>query len=130
MRRGDSRVLLIGAALMIATGLLDYLTPAEVDFTPFYMLPVVLTAWVLGWKAGLAFGMVGAATEFIADDVMRGLVLATALWNGLDRKSTRLNSSHSSISYAVFCLKKKNKKKEALLVSAVSSPIYAVPSPC
>src|SRR5689334_25354609 len=28
-----------------------------------------------------------------------------------DRKSTRLNSSHSSISYAVFCLKKKTKKK-------------------
>src|SRR5689334_24034192 len=27
-----------------------------------------------------------------------------------DRKSTRLNSSHSSISYAVFCLKKKNNK--------------------
>src|SRR5438309_6957891 len=29
--------------------------------------------------------------------------------NGSDRKSTRLNSSHSSISYAVFCLKKKKK---------------------
>src|SRR5689334_23471098 len=29
---------------------------------------------------------------------------------GSDRKSTRLNSSHSSISYAVFCLKKKKKK--------------------
>src|SRR2546430_6405169 len=28
----------------------------------------------------------------------------------LDRKSTRLNSSHSQISYAVFCLKKKNNK--------------------
>src|SRR5207248_9700297 len=28
----------------------------------------------------------------------------------LDRKSTRLNSSHRTISYAVFCLKKKNKK--------------------
>src|SRR5688572_31044953 len=28
-----------------------------------------------------------------------------------DRKSTRLNSSHSQISYAVFCLKKKNKNK-------------------
>src|SRR5689334_23904034 len=28
----------------------------------------------------------------------------------IDRKSTRLNSSHSSISYAVFCLKKKKKK--------------------
>src|SRR5689334_24524481 len=30
----------------------------------------------------------------------------------LDRKSTRLNSSHSSISYAVFCLKKKKKRKQ------------------
>src|SRR5260221_1458419 len=29
---------------------------------------------------------------------------------GIDRKSTRLNSSHTVISYAVFCLKKKNKK--------------------
>src|SRR2546427_8391890 len=30
----------------------------------------------------------------------------------LDRKSTRLNSSHSQISYAVFCLKKKKKEKD------------------
>src|SRR5688572_31719788 len=29
----------------------------------------------------------------------------------VDRKSTRLNSSHSQISYAVFCLKKKNEQK-------------------
>src|SRR5690554_7600445 len=32
--------------------------------------------------------------------------------DGLDRKSTRLNSSHVRISYAVFCLKKKKKKKQ------------------
>src|SRR5438128_9031909 len=31
----------------------------------------------------------------------------------VDRKSTRLNSSHGSISYAVFCLKKKKKKKQS-----------------
>src|SRR5688572_31131056 len=31
-----------------------------------------------------------------------------------DRKSTRLNSSHSQISYAVFCLKKKNKRKNKI----------------
>src|SRR2546430_7100823 len=31
----------------------------------------------------------------------------------LDRKSTRLNSSHSQISYAVFCLKKKKKHKSS-----------------
>src|SRR5438270_2798848 len=34
-------------------------------------------------------------------------------WCTRDRKSTRLNSSHSQISYAVFCLKKKKKKKHA-----------------
>src|SRR5580698_11193358 len=34
----------------------------------------------------------------------------------LDRKSTRLNSSHMSISYAVFCLKKKKKTTESYLV--------------
>src|SRR6266568_7083259 len=35
---------------------------------------------------------------------------ATSVSRPSDRKSTRLNSSHSSISYAVFCLKKKTKK--------------------
>src|SRR5438874_6208137 len=32
----------------------------------------------------------------------------------IDRKSTRLNSSHVEISYAVFCLKKKKKKKKQI----------------
>src|SRR2546427_6790614 len=42
-------------------------------------------------------------------------------WNrSLDRKSTRLNSSHSQISYAVFCLKKKKKHKRLIL----SHPMY------
>src|SRR5690625_2901123 len=36
--------------------------------------------------------------------------LHVKLSNGLDRKSTRLNSSHVAISYAVFCLKKKRKE--------------------
>src|SRR5688572_1733130 len=36
---------------------------------------------------------------------------AVAVARELDRKSTRLNSSHSQISYAVFCLKKKTKTK-------------------
>src|SRR5205809_5160163 len=33
-------------------------------------------------------------------------------WPRIDRKSTRLNSSHGYISYAVFCLKKKKKKRK------------------
>src|SRR2546426_10351083 len=42
-----------------------------------------------------------------------GLVIATTLAVG-DRKSTRLNSSHLVISYAVFCLKKKKKKNTTI----------------
>src|SRR2546430_7570374 len=34
-----------------------------------------------------------------------------------DRKSTRLNSSHSQISYAVFCLKKKKKNKKTKMLN-------------
>src|SRR5438309_6946958 len=51
----------------------------------------------------------------------RGAHPDTLRAQGEDRKSTRLNSSHSSISYAVFCLKKKkkiskkNKKKQKTL---------------
>src|SRR2546430_3093881 len=40
----------------------------------------------------------------------------------LDRKSTRLNSSHSQISYAVFCLKKK-KRTRACSMSASSNTV-------
>src|SRR5206468_5436112 len=37
----------------------------------------------------------------------------------LDRKSTRLNSSHDQISYAVFCLKKKKKKKKKIISTKI-----------
>src|SRR2546422_3328255 len=37
----------------------------------------------------------------------------------VDRKSTRLNSSHGYISYAVFCLKKKNKREYKLHVHVI-----------
>src|SRR5690554_6998269 len=36
-------------------------------------------------------------------------------WKAIDRKSTRLNSSHVRISYAVFCLKKKRDQKGLIL---------------
>src|SRR5688572_32418773 len=50
-----------------------------------------------------------APLRFVPKD--KGVVL------GLDRKSTRLNSSHSQISYAVFCLKKKKKTKNKKMIT-------------
>src|SRR3712207_7105240 len=45
----------------------------------------------------------------VGDELGVGALLTgRVLQRGEDRKSTRLNSSHANISYAVFCLKKKN----------------------
>src|SRR5688572_31939431 len=57
----------------------------------------------------------GAAESTTAAGYKSGAVAVDVLIAAvpqIDRKSTRLNSSHSQISYAVFCLKKKNKKKK------------------
>src|SRR3712207_7489995 len=42
-----------------------------------------------------------------------------------DRKSTRLNSSHANISYAVFCLKKKKKKHYLIYIHSITNLHYA-----
>src|ERR1035438_10817370 len=67
---------------------------------------------VTWWLAGTSM----VATTFAADTplVVSGLVARNGIagnwiWWSIDRKSTRLNSSHLGISYAVFCLKKKTK---------------------
>src|SRR3712207_8209255 len=61
-------------------------------------------------------------SDFIArgDTIPFGLSAVRNVGEGLvaliiDRKSTRLNSSHANISYAVFCLKKKNLTKQVEL---------------
>src|SRR5690242_20881790 len=58
-------------------------------------------------------GAVEVALEELVqpEDVRQRLLEVDALHVEQDRKSTRLNSSHMSISYAVFCLKKKKKNK-------------------
>src|SRR2546427_13266183 len=63
-------------------------------------------------------GAIEAVTKHSPDVVVLDVIMPGL--NGVDaareiardRKSTRLNSSHSQISYAVFCLKKKKKKKK------------------
>src|SRR3712207_8292156 len=57
----------------------------------------------------LAVGFVAALWSLLGDRVPAAAIAAAALAvMAADRKSTRLNSSHANISYAVFCLKKKN----------------------
>src|SRR3712207_8796369 len=52
-------------------------------------------------------------------------VLQLLVLDALDRKSTRLNSSHANISYAVFCLKKKTTQPPTCTHSLIWSGSYA-----
>src|SRR5437762_7731728 len=67
------------------------------------------------YLAGQSMGGLGvwALLEVQPDRWAAALVLCA--FDNLDRKSTRLNSSHRCISYAVFCLKKKKKKYNDIL---------------
>src|SRR5206468_7094216 len=68
-----------------------------------------------GLAQHLGIDLVPAGVEQHADAVMDDQMLVRLHGEvagvEIDRKSTRLNSSHDQISYAVFCLKKKNKQR-------------------
>src|SRR2546422_8538203 len=60
-------------------------------------------------QTGRRVGLGGDRPRCTDHELERGLYLGAHV---RDRKSTRLNSSHGYISYAVFCLKKKKKRKK------------------
>src|SRR5438309_8522204 len=71
-------------------------------------------------NTGSAFN-IGNVAQYAFD--YTGTSLAWIVDADADRKSTRLNSSHSSISYAVFCLKKKKNTNTDTPISPVYYPI-------
>src|SRR5690606_39866025 len=84
------------------------------------LLPPVARAAVVRPRVGRAQSLdhpaCPARARVVGPTARRGLlttcrVTGTTRWT-LDRKSTRLNSSHVKISYAVFCLKKKRRQCE------------------
>src|SRR2546429_1423639 len=64
----------------------------------------------VAWRTSSLHVVAGGRDEDVPSTVARGCVGEPCAreGGGKDRKSTRLNSSHGYISYAVFCLKKKN----------------------
>src|SRR3712207_8920924 len=59
-------------------------------------------------RFGLPSSLTNDANAAAVGEMMYGA--ARGMRDFIDRKSTRLNSSHANISYAVFCLKKKNNR--------------------
>src|SRR5258708_21339032 len=97
------------------------------SYSPFFFFNDTATTEIYTLSLHDALPILSAAAQIIADD---GYILTAARCNDgfpslqRDRKSTRLNSSHQIISYAVFCFKKKN-KRQANVLSVQSTTIGA-----
>src|SRR3712207_8854543 len=76
----------------------------------------LLSGWIDAHDAALNDAVTRVDLRFLPDGE-----IARLRFRNPDRKSTRLNSSHANISYAVFCLKKKNPS------SSLSQPIHHTP---
>src|SRR5437762_11356680 len=74
--------------------------------------PAPTTALICGW----------------AQDVCAAADVGASASTAADRKSTRLNSSHRCISYAVFCLKKKKKKNKKSVDCDVIDVTQVIPA--
>src|SRR2546430_9995045 len=85
----------------------------------------------LSGPAAALFRPLAMAVVFavLASYVLSRTIVPTMAHYLLDRKSTRLNSSHSQISYAVFCLKKKKRKTPPDLQRPHTTHTYTPPSP-
>src|SRR5216683_6865382 len=72
---------------------------------------------------GLGVPVVGTAVDGLAR-TLAAAAASSSRPRHRDRKSTRLNSSHDQISYAVFCLKKKNTTRDRLAIKESIKPLH------
>src|SRR3712207_7032636 len=78
-----------------------------------YANPEAFATAVDGTKKGIAVDSTGHIFVGVVGRADQGYIIHVEPdGKETDRKSTRLNSSHANISYAVFCLKKKKKEKQ------------------
>src|SRR5438309_6963672 len=92
----------------ISFHLVDELMAAldEIERSPSHV--IILTGAGKAFCAGMDLDELKGLLGKTHDDNVKDTARMARIFRRLDRKSTRLNSSHSSISYAVFCLQKKS----------------------
>src|SRR3712207_7551041 len=117
--------------------ILSLALPAVGEMTLYMMIWILDTMMVGKYGGKLAVSSVGLSTEIIYSffNILIAIGISSSLTSlisrALDRKSTRLNSSHANISYAVFCLKKKNYTNFLplliLLISSIILRLHVLP---
>src|SRR2546429_2733205 len=106
---------LISLAIIVAFGTSLAATFGLFEIEVWWEVASLITIMILGhWlemrAISQARGALNALAALLPDtaELVKGTDIRSVPLSELDRKSTRLNSSHGYISYAVFCLKKKN----------------------
>src|SRR3712207_8508586 len=89
------------------SALLPYTTLFRSVVLLMMMQPDLGSTMVMGTIVLAVLFVAGVPLPWLAGVAVGGLASSLVLALGKDRKSTRLNSSHANISYAVFCLKNK-----------------------
>ncbi len=65
--RGRLALALVGFLFAVLLFFLDYKTGIELDFSVFFMVPILLMSWLLGFKTGLLFALLGETFDVIAN---------------------------------------------------------------
>jgi PAS domain S-box-containing protein len=66
-RQSEIRLIVWGLAAIFLFGLIDYLTPSQLTYTAFYLIPVAVDAWFGSRRAGAAVATAGALTQLTVD---------------------------------------------------------------
>jgi diguanylate cyclase (GGDEF)-like protein len=81
-----SKILLFAAmlAVIFIIGVIDYVTGSELAFSIFYLFPVGIVAWYVGWEAAVVASVTSGIIWYMSDVLLRGLPYSTpfiAAWN-------------------------------------------------
>ncbi len=61
-RQSETQATVLSLLLVLAVGVLDYVTGFEISFSIFYLLPIALATWFAGWRKGVLMACLGALT--------------------------------------------------------------------
>ena len=96
-KQSKSSLVVLGLVFIPLLGVIDYLTGPEISFSIFYLLPISLTAWLVGKRAGIAMSVAGATSWLIAD-LLAGHIYshpAIPYWNATVRLGFFLIVTHA-----------------------------------